>query len=231
MSKYTEQPEQAKQELQKIAPLRDNLYDDRLEVESNIEKAYFAKEECENQIADLERRVKAEPFGEPAYHLLCIEGKNEHGSNLTGYVVCDGKYYVTNGYCIVALNQRPEVLEENKESRLSSKNATDMFAQVATSRSKTVGVRDRAAFREITAEVYRDRKPPYPHRIVEVENAHINMRYLEDVWEALEVDENATIYTYLCKAKNRYFNDSYGLVIETQNGVGIILGMSRRKEK
>ena len=129
----------------------------------------------------------------------------------------------------MALNQRPEVLEENKESRLSSKNATDMFAQIATSRSKTVGARDRAAFREITAEVYRDRKPPYPHRIVEVENAHINARYLEDVWEALRVDENATIYTYLCQAKNRYFNDSYGLVIETQSGVGIILGMSRRK--
>lgn len=227
---YTEQLEAAKEELKKIDSLLDNLYDDRLEIENNIEKAYFAKEECENNIADLERRVKAEPFGEPAYHLLCIEGKNEYGSNLTGYVVSDGKYIVTNGYCVVVLNQRPEVLQENTESRVRPDYVSRMFSGAASKRSKTVTARDRSTFPEITEEVFKSRKPPYPSHVVEVENAHINMRYLEDVWEVLGVDENSLIYTYLCDKANNRYNDSYALYIETKLGVGIILGFKRSKE-
>ena len=116
-------------ELDTLSDHIDSLYDLSYKIQNQIEDAEEKQSSLEQEVAELKMRVKAGDLGEYGYSLLFLQGKNEEEKhrNFEGYGICRDKFIICNTYLLVALNERPPLLEENKEFPMNEENCISQF--------------------------------------------------------------------------------------------------------
>ena len=226
---YVTQLRQCQAALEEKEKELSRLEAERLNVILRIDAVEEDIESLKQSLDDLQLRVRAGEYGERGYHLLLLEGKREEWNkrDLTGYVMRHGKYVICNEYVMLALNEKPAILEENP---LSSLTARSIDATLDGEIVDTVTPGSVASYPDVTCEYYAALNTALPPSTVrKVGSAYINQGYLESVWRVLDVDERAEIGTVLARKEDRHYRATYHLRVQTERGVAVIMGMRWRK--
>lgn len=224
---YQNMLEAKQKELDTLSEHIDSLYDLSYKIQNQIEDAEEKQNALEKGVAELTMRVKAGDLGDYGYSLLFLQGKNEKGThrNFEGYGICRDKFIICNTYLIVALNERPPLLEENKAFPM---NEEYCLSQFNIEPKETVEGKPIGEYENVTDAFWKDeryvKKPPY--EVLKIGAAYVQKKFAEAVWHVLGVDEKAIVKTYGQGVRGRSAN--YSVYVSTDKGTAIILGVSKR---
>lgn len=214
-------------ELDTLSDHIDSLYDLSYKIQNQIEDAEEKQASLEQEVAELKMRVKAGDLGEYGYSLLFLQGKNEEEKhrNFEGYGICRDKFIICNTYIIVALNERPPLLEENKDFPM---NEEFCVAQFTIKPKETIEGKPVEAYENVTDVIWKDsryvKKPPY--EVLKIGSAYIQKKFVDAVWRVLGVDEKATIQTYAQGARGTFQRrPTYSLYVSTDKGAALLMGV------
>ena len=214
-------------ELDTLSDHIDSLYDLSYKIQNQIEDAEEKQASLEQEVAELKMRVKAGDLGEYGYSLLFLQGKNEEEKhrNFEGYGICRDKFIICNTYLLVALNERPPLLEENKEF---SMNEEYCLSQFNITPKETVEGKPISEYEDVTETFWKDsryiKKPPY--EVLKIGTAYVQKKFVDAVWRVLGVDEKATVQTYAYGARGTFQRrPTYSLYVSTDKGSAVLMGV------
>lgn len=225
---YKTMLETKKNELIALGEHIESLYNLVYKTQDQIEDAEEKQTLIEKEVAELTMRVKAGDLGEYGYSLLSLQGKKDEKQNLEGYFMCKDKFIICNGSLIVMLNEKPPLLEENKDFSMNEELCHSQFAikPIETIKGKAIG-----EYENETDTIWKDsllysKKPPY--EVLKIGSAHIQKKFAEAVWQVLGVDEKAIIQTYNTTSRRAKDIEARNIHVMTGNGEAIILGLKKK---
>lgn len=218
-------------ELDTLSDHIDSLYDLSYKIQNQIEDAEEKQTALEQEVAELKMRVKAGNLGEYGYSLLFLQGKNEEEKhrNFEGYGICRDKFIICNTYLLVALNERPPLLEENKDFPM---NEEYCLSQFDIKPKETVEGKPFDEYENVTETFWKDsryiKKPPY--EVLKIGTAYVQKKFVEAVWRVLGVDEKAIVQTYAYGERGTFQRrPTYSLYVSTDKGEAVLMGVRGQK--